>query len=994
MEDMSERLEIVEHNVETLEGHILEQLDSLKENVQACLDADTLRDDRLTRLEAKVIDALQAMQISIETLREDLAVCKKTATTMGASTSVGSPRVDYPKPNGFDDRRDTKEVKNFLWHMERYFEGLNLTDEASRDFKKELKRHFYPKNVVYEARKKLRELKQRGTIREYVKDFTTIMLQIPNLSEEDLLFHFVDDVKSVDEAIAIVDSLTEYQPQTDASKKKKKWNPIKGGGEKQDNRDQRKIYPPKGGDRNPSRKEYEEKKRAFVPKRGCFVCKGPHAMSNCPKLGSLSAMVQRNEAAATIDEGTSNIESIRLLNALSAKPLPATSSKGLMYVEAYITTHNFITEEEANRLGLRWSRGEGWLKTVNAKAQSLNGIVKNVELCLDTWKGQVDFSVAPMDDFKVVLGMDFLRKVTAILITSFNSVCILEKGAPCMIPTIDPIEGYSQGAKAESRQLSGMQITKGVKRGKPTYLATLKEEVPAITKEEDLPPIIQNVLEENKDVMPNELPKKLPPRREVDHRIELESGTKPSAMAPYRMAPPKLEELQRQLTELLDTGWIQPSKAPYGAPVLMCVDYRALNKVTIKNQYPIPLIADLFDRLRGAKVYTKMDLQKGYYQVRIAEGDELKMACITRYESFEWLVMPFGLTNAPATFWTLMNKIFQPYLDRLMVVYLDDIVIYNNSLEEHANHLHIVFQVLRENELYVKKEKCSFAKEEVLFLGHIIRHGQLQMDGAKIQAIVEWEAPRKVTELWSFLGLKGKTWEWSEKCQHAFDDLKATVSSEPILVLSDFDKLFELHTNASDFAIEGVLMQEGHPIAFESRKLNDIERRYTVQEKEMMAIIHCLRVWRHYLLGSHFIIKTDNLSPKHARWQDFLAEFDYILEYKPGKANVVADALSRKAELAAVSLAKGEIMDRIKQGLEQDLLARELKKLVVEGKTKQFWVEDGLLYTKGRRLYVPKWGTCEKSSSRSVTTPMGGTSKATAHDGTIRGYLFLASHEG
>ncbi|KAI3453949.1 hypothetical protein Pfo_010612 [Paulownia fortunei] len=1013
MEDMGERLEIVEHNVETLEGHVLEQLDSLKENVQACLDADTLRDDRLTRLEAKVMDALQAMQISIETLREDLAVCKKTATTVGASTNVVSPRVDYPKPNGFDGRRDAKEVENFLWHMERYFEGLNLTDEALR---KELKRHFYPENVVYEARKKLRELKQRGTIREYVKDFTTIMLQIPNLSEEDLLFHFVDDVKSVDEAIAVAESLTEYQPQTDTSKKKEKWNPTKGRGEKRDNRDQRKTYPPKGGDRNPSRKEYEEKKRVFVPKGGCFVCKGPHTMSNCPKLGSLSAMVERNEAAATMDEGTSNIGSIRLLNALNAKPLPATSSKGLMYVEAYISgkptkalvdtgaTHNFITEEEANRLGLRWSRGEGWLKTVNAKAQPLNGVVKNVELRLGTWKGQVDFSVAPMDDFKVVLGMDFLRKVTAISMPSFSSVCILEKGAPCMIPTIDPIEGRSQGTKAESRQLSAMQITKGVKRGEPTYLATLKEEVPVITKEDDLPPIIQNVLEENKDVMPNELPKKLPPRREVDHKIELESGTKPPAMAPYRMAPPKLEELRRQLTELLDTGRIRPSKAPYGAPVLfqkkhdgsvrMCVDYRTLNKVTIKNRYPIPLIADLFDRLGGAKIYTKMDLQKGYYQVQIAEGDDPKTACITRYGSFEWLVMPFGLTNAPATFCTLMNKIFQPYLDRFMVVYLDDIVIYSNSLEEHANHLRIVFQVLRENELYVKKEKCSFAKEEVPFLGHIIGHGQLQMDGAKIRAIVEWEAPTKVTELRSFLGLvnyyrrfiqgysaraaplidllkKGKTWEWSEKCQHAFDDLKAAVSSEPVLALPDFDKPFELHTDASDFAIGGVLMQEGHPIAFESRKLNDTERRYTVQEKEMTAIIHCLWVWRHYLLGSHFIIKTDNvatsyfqtqkkLSPKQARWQDFLAEFDYTLEYKPGKANVVADALSRKAELAAVSLAKGEITGRIKQGLEQDPLARELKKLAVEGKTKQFWVEDGLLYTKGRCLYVPKWGSLQK----------------------------------
>ncbi|KAI3446915.1 hypothetical protein Pfo_003580 [Paulownia fortunei] len=460
MEDMCERLEIVEHN-----------LDSMKENVQACLDADTLRDDRLTRLEAKVMDALQAMQISIETLWEDLAVCKKTATTGGASTSEVSPRVNYPKPNGFDGQRDAMEVENFLKHAD--IEQGSYWVDTWEDFKKELKRHFYPRNIIYEARKKLRELKQQGTIRKYVKDFTTIMLQIPNLSEEDLLFHFVDDVKLVDEAIAIAESLTEYQPHTDA---------------------------------NPSRKEYEEKKHAFVPKGGCFVCKGPYAIAIVPSSGPW----------------TSDIGSFRLLNALNAKPLPATSSKGLMYVEAYISekptralvdmgaTHNFIIEEEANRLGLRWSRGKGWLKTVNAKAQPLNGVVKNMELRLGTWKGQV------------VLDMDFLRKVTTIPMPSFSSVCILEKGAPCMIPTINPTEGHLQGTKAESRHLSAIQITKGVKWGEPTYLATLKEKVPTVTKEEDLPPIIQNVLKKKEDVMPDELLKKLPPRREVDHKIELE----------------------------------------------------------------------------------------------------------------------------------------------------------------------------------------------------------------------------------------------------------------------------------------------------------------------------------------------------------------------------------------------------------------------------------------------------------------------------------------
>nr|CAD1829916.1 unnamed protein product [Ananas comosus var. bracteatus] len=304
---------------------------------------------------------------------------------------------------------------------------------------------------------------------------------------------------------------------------------------------------------------------------------------------------------------------------------------------------------------------------------------------------------------------------------------------------------------------------KGVKRGEITYLATIREVSDEDLGEEDHPAVIDAVLGEFEDVMPQELPKRLPPRREVDHAIELEPGAKPPAKAPYRMAPPELEELQHQLKDLLDAGFIRPSKAPYGAPVLfqrksdgslrLCIDYRALNKVTVKSKYPIPLVADLFDQLGGAKFFTKLDLRSGYYQVRIAEDDEKKTACVTRYGAYEFLVMPFGLTNAPATFCTLMNKLFHPYLDRFVVVYLDDIVVYSNTLEEHVEHLRTIFQVLRENQLYVKREKCSFAKEEVHFLGHWIGRGQLHMDQQKVRAICEWEAPTTVSELRSFLGL-------------------------------------------------------------------------------------------------------------------------------------------------------------------------------------------------------------------------------------------------
>lgn len=223
------------------------------------------------------------------------------------------------------------------------------------------------------------------------------------------------------------------------------------------------------------------------------------------------------------------------------------------------------------------------------------------------------------------------------------------------------------------------------------------------------------------DVMAPELPKTLPPTRDIDHKIELLPGSVAPAQAPYRMAPKELAELRRQMNELLDAGLIQPSKAPNGAPVLfqkrqdgsmrMCVDYRALNKVTVKNKYPVPLVQDLMDRLSKASWFTKLDLRSGYWQVRIAEGDEPKTTCVTRYGSYEFLVMPFGLTNAPTTFCNLMNNVLFEYLDDFVVVYLDDIVIYSCSLEEYLIHLKVVLSRLREYQIYVKMEKCEFAQQ-------------------------------------------------------------------------------------------------------------------------------------------------------------------------------------------------------------------------------------------------------------------------------------------
>jgi hypothetical protein len=354
------------------------------------------------------------------------------------------------------------------------------------------------------------------------------------------------------------------------------------------------------------------------------------------------------------------------------------------------------------------------------------------------------------------------------------------------------------------------------------------------------------------------------------------------------MSHEELKKLKVQLQELLTKGYIKPRKSPYGAPVLfvhkkdgtlrMCVDYRALNKATVKNQYPLPRINDLFDRLSGAKVFSRIDLRSGYYQIRIAEGEEKKTACRTRYGSYELLVMPFGLTNALATFGTLMNDIFREWLDDFVVVYIDVILIYDSSLEEHVEHLRKVFQRLREKKLYANLEKCEFGVTEVDFLGHRITQKGLKMDDHKVKVILDWEPPKSVFALRSFLGLasyyhkfiknfakimasltnllkkSAVTYEWEEACNEAFETLKGILVKAPVLKLPDFDKDFEIHSDASDFAIGGVIVQEGRPVAFESKKLSETERRWPTHEKEMWAIIHCLKTWGHYIRSKDVVV--------------------------------------------------------------------------------------------------------------------------------------------
>ncbi|GJP36389.1 hypothetical protein CLOM_g20901 [Closterium sp. NIES-68] len=355
------------------------------------------------------------------------------------------------------------------------------------------------------------------------------------------------------------------------------------------------------------------------------------------------------------------------------------------------------------------------------------------------------------------------------------------------------------------------------------------------------PQKIKELLKEFRDILPNDLPNELPPYRTHQYEIVKELGSKPTFRAPYRLSPTELADMKKQIEYLLAKGLIRPSTSPYGAPVLftlksdgslrMCIDYRALNKQTIKNKYPIPRIDDLLVQLRGATVFSKLDLRSGYWLIRMADNSIHKIAFQTRYGSYEYLVMPFGLTNAPATFQAEMNHILCPLLEECIVVYLDDILIYSRDMHQHVQHLRRVFDILRRERFYVKLSKREFALEKVQFLGHMVRAQGVHVDPKKIKAVRTWKTPENVTELQQFLGFanyynrfvpqyakiatpltnllkKNTPYKWDPHHQEAVEQLKQALTSALVLMLPGPKRDYVIKADASDQAVGAVLMQD------------------------------------------------------------------------------------------------------------------------------------------------------------------------------------------
>ncbi|XP_059075327.1 uncharacterized protein LOC131875270 [Cryptomeria japonica] len=453
---------------------------------------------------------------------------------------------------------------------------------------------------------------------------------------------------------------------------------------------------------------------------------------------------------------------------------------------------------------------------------------------------------------------------------------------------------------------------------------------------------IQSVMDRHGRVF-GDIPPGVPPDRGFEHGIELEEGAKPVITTPYRHPRAYKDEIEKTIHELLDMGFIRPSSSPFASSVVlvkkkdgtlrMCIDYRALNKKTIKNRYPILRIDELLDELHGAVYFSKIDLRSGYHQIRVRAEDVHKTAFRCHYGHYEFLVMPFGLTNAPATFQSCMNHIFNKQLRKSVLVFFDDILIYSCTWEDHLRHLEEVLGIMEDQSLFAKLSKCEFGLREVLYLGHVISADGVKVHEEKIQAIQNWPVPQNITELRGFLGLcayyrrfvkgfsqlaapltdltKKGAFRWTEQAQGVFDRLKEVMSTCPVLALPDFSQPFVLECDASGFGIGAVLMQNKHPIAYESRKLQNNERLYSTYDKEMLAIMHALAKFRQYLVGSKFVVRTDHnslkyflnqteLNDRQQKWISKIQAYDFDIEFIKGKNNTVADALSRKPSLAAL----------------------------------------------------------------------------------------------
>ncbi|WVY96197.1 hypothetical protein V8G54_028348 [Vigna mungo] len=650
-----------------------------------------------------------------------------------------------------------------------------------------------------------------------------------------------------------------------------------------------------------------------------------------------------------------------------------------------IASHNFISPDLIARCGLHQEPTLPYVVEVgDGHKVHCQGKCHGFILEAQGLKIQQEFFVFTLGGADVILGLEWLASLGEVRADFGNLRLTIGKGNEEHI-----LVGDLTLSKSES---SLKKLVRDFKNNDSCYVIKWDQE----KEENGIPVQLLPILESHNDLFQD--PVGLPPSRPYDHAIHLHEGASIPHLRPYKYSHQQKNEIERLVKEMLQAGIIKPSISPYSSPIILvkkkdggwrfCVDYRALNKITIPNKFPIPVIEELLDELAGATTFSKLDLKSGYHQILMKEDDIAKTAFRTHEGHYEFLVMPFGLTNAPATFQALMNQILKPFLRKFVLVLFDDILVYSPTMATH-------------------------------YLGHIVSKDGVAADPTKVEAMTNCPVPKNAKALRGFFGLTGyyrrfvkefgqiakpltqlltkEGFCWTHEAQRVFDALKGVVSKLPILAVLDFSKSFTLETDASSKELGAALLQEGRPLAFWSQALSDRGQQKSVYERELMAIVLAVQKWKHYLMGSHFLIVTDQkslkfltdqrlLTEQQFKWASKLIGYDFEIHFRPGKENHVVDAFSGRQYFMAVSLFQTDEWETWETEVQHDpKLVSLIQELLLNPKAREgYELKKGRLFYHGTLVLPRNFSRIPSIIKELHESPIGG------HSGYFRTFKRVA----